>query len=160
MERNIYQKCRPEFNIMKHYAQSSSDGLGTSETGVLEDSPVTVRPGRDDTDVVGVLDSGQDSGGKNNLLPSLSNVDEVDTCQVEKLSVDNGHLRYCCKARAGVCIVVVIGVFVFFELIIGGCHKLLLWFLSSMSPLQPFLSDTLLSSCFPSSITNASALVF
>ena len=40
---------------------------------------MTVRSGRDDADVVGVVDGGQDSGGKDNLLPGLSDVDEVDS---------------------------------------------------------------------------------
>lgn len=61
--------------------ESASDGVGTSEAGVLEDSSVTVRSGRDDTDISRVVDGGKDSGSEDDLLPGLADVEEVDTCE-------------------------------------------------------------------------------
>lgn len=40
---------------------------------------MTVRSGRDDTNVGGVLDGGENSGGEDDLLPGLADVDDVDT---------------------------------------------------------------------------------
>jgi hypothetical protein len=40
---------------------------------------VTVRSGRDDGNVVGVLDGGEDSGSEDELLPGLADVEDVDT---------------------------------------------------------------------------------
>jgi len=59
--------------------ESSSNGLSTGEPSVLQDSSVTVGTSGDDTDVVGVVDGGEDSGSKDDLLPSLSDVDDVDS---------------------------------------------------------------------------------
>ena len=61
--------------------ETTSDGLSTGVGGVLEDGTVTVGTSRDDTDIVGVLNSGNDTGGENELFPGLANVDEVDTCE-------------------------------------------------------------------------------
>ena len=41
---------------------------------------MSVRSGTDDTDVVGVLDGGQDSGGQGDLGHGLADLDDVDTC--------------------------------------------------------------------------------
>lgn len=62
--------------------ESASDSLGTGEGAVLEDGTVTVGSGRDNTDVVGVLDGSEDTGSKNELLPGLADVDNVDTFAV------------------------------------------------------------------------------
>lgn len=59
--------------------ESAGDGLGTGESGELEDSSVSVRSGRDDGNVVGVLDGSEDSGSEDELLPGLSEVEDVDT---------------------------------------------------------------------------------
>lgn len=59
--------------------EATGDGLGTGGGRELEDSAVSVRAGRDDADVVGVVDGGEDTGSKDDLLPSLSNVDDVDS---------------------------------------------------------------------------------
>ena len=58
--------------------ESAGDGLGAGGGRELEDSSVSVRSGRDDADIVGVVDRGEDSGGEHNLLPGLSDVDQVD----------------------------------------------------------------------------------
>ena len=58
--------------------EAAGDRLGTGVGGVLEDRTVAVRAGRNDTDVVRVLDSGNDTGGENELLPGLADVDDVD----------------------------------------------------------------------------------
>lgn len=59
--------------------ESASDSLGAGVRSVLEDGTVAIWARRDDTDVVGVLDGGNDTGSENDLLPSLADVDEVDT---------------------------------------------------------------------------------
>jgi hypothetical protein len=59
--------------------ESAGDGLSTGEAGELEDGSVAVRSGRDDGDVVRVLDGSEDSGGEDELLPGLAEVDDVDT---------------------------------------------------------------------------------
>lgn len=41
---------------------------------------MTVWSSRDDGNVVGVLDGGEDSGSEDELLPSLTDVEDVDTC--------------------------------------------------------------------------------
>jgi len=60
-------------------SESSSDSLSTSVGSELEDGTVTVRTSRDDANIVGVLDGSDDTGGEDELLPGLSNVDNVDT---------------------------------------------------------------------------------
>ena len=40
---------------------------------------MTVGTGRDDTDVVGVLDGDDSTSGENDLLPGLADVKDVDT---------------------------------------------------------------------------------
>lgn len=59
--------------------ETTGNGLSASERGVLEDGTVTVRAGRDDGDVVGVVNGREDTGGEDNLLPGLANVEDVDT---------------------------------------------------------------------------------
>jgi len=59
--------------------KATCDRLGTSVGGVLEHCAVAVWAGGDDTDVVRVLDSGNDTGSENKLLPGLANVDDMDT---------------------------------------------------------------------------------
>ena len=58
--------------------KATSNGLRPSVCGKLEDGAVTVRAGGNYTDVVGVLDSGDDTSSKDKLLPSLADVDNVD----------------------------------------------------------------------------------
>lgn len=49
--------------------EATGDGGGTSVGGELEDGTLTVGTGRDDTDIGGVVNGGDDAGGQNNLLP-------------------------------------------------------------------------------------------
>jgi hypothetical protein len=65
-------------------SETSSDGLSSSVGSELEDGTVTVRTSRDDANIVGVLDGSDDTGGEDDLLPGLSNVDNVDTCFRER----------------------------------------------------------------------------
>lgn len=48
-------------------------------SSVLEHSSLTVWSSRDGTDILWVLNGGDDSSGENDLLPGLSNVDNVDS---------------------------------------------------------------------------------
>ena len=59
--------------------ETASNRLRASVCGELEDRTVAVRAGGDDTDIVRVLDGGDDTGSENDLLPGLANVDNVDT---------------------------------------------------------------------------------
>ena len=69
--------------------QSASNGVGTGETSVLQDRSVTVRSGRDDTDVRRVLDGSEDSCGQDDLLVGLADVDNIDTCRVARMSLSS-----------------------------------------------------------------------
>ena len=60
-------------------SETTSNRLRASVRGELEDRTVSVRAGRNYTDVVGVLDGGDDTSGEDELLPGLANVDDVDT---------------------------------------------------------------------------------
>lgn len=59
--------------------ESSSDSLSSGVGSELEDGTVTVRTSRDNANIVGVLDGSDDTGSEDDLLPGLSNVDNVDT---------------------------------------------------------------------------------
>ena len=59
--------------------EASGDGLGTSVGGVFEDGAVAIWASRDDTNVIWVLDSSDNTGSENELLPGLANVEDVDT---------------------------------------------------------------------------------
>lgn len=50
--------------------ESTGDGDGTGVCGELQDSTLTIRTGGDDTDIGGVVDSCDDAGSKNDLLPA------------------------------------------------------------------------------------------
>jgi hypothetical protein len=58
--------------------KSSGDGGGADVGSKLQDGSLSVGPGTDDDNIGGVLDGCDDTGGKNNFLPGLSNVDDVD----------------------------------------------------------------------------------
>jgi hypothetical protein len=49
--------------------EATSNGGSTSVGGELEDGTLTVGTGRDDTDVGGVVNGSDDTGGQDNLLP-------------------------------------------------------------------------------------------
>lgn len=53
--------------------ESSSDGNGASVGGELQDGTLTIGTGGDDTDIGGVVNGGDDTGGQNNLLPAVRN---------------------------------------------------------------------------------------
>lgn len=49
--------------------EATGNGDGTSVSGELEDGTLTIGTGGDDTDVGGVVNSGDDTGGEDDLLP-------------------------------------------------------------------------------------------
>lgn len=49
--------------------ETTSNSLGAGVGGELEDGTLTVGTSGDDTDIGGVVDSGDDTSGQNNLLP-------------------------------------------------------------------------------------------
>ena len=55
--------------------ETTGNGDGTSVGGELEDGTLTIRTGRDDTDVGGVVDSGDNTGSKDDLLPVSEKVE-------------------------------------------------------------------------------------
>lgn len=57
----------------------------------LEDGTVSVRAGRDDSYVGGVLDGGDDTRSEDDLLPGLGDVDDVDEVGAGLVDV-RGHL--------------------------------------------------------------------
>lgn len=59
--------------------ETASDRVSASVGSVLKDRTVTVWASGDDTDIVRVVDGSDDTGGQNELLPGLSNVQDVDT---------------------------------------------------------------------------------
>lgn len=60
-------------------SETSSNSLGTSEVGELVGSTLAIGTGRDDANISRVLNGGDDTGSKNNLLPDLADVDDVNT---------------------------------------------------------------------------------
>jgi len=48
-------------------------------SGKFQDCSLSVGTGTDNDDIGGILDRCNDTGGENELLPSLANVDNVDT---------------------------------------------------------------------------------
>ena len=63
--------------------EAACDRLRAGVGGVFEDSAMPVRPCRDHANVVRVLDGGNNPCSKDELLPRLSDVDNVDTCEEE-----------------------------------------------------------------------------
>lgn len=51
--------------------EATGDGGSTSVGSELEDSTLTVGTSRDDTDIGGVVDGGDDAGSEDNLLPVM-----------------------------------------------------------------------------------------
>lgn len=60
-------------------SETSSDRLSAGVGGELEDRTVAVGASRDNTDIVGVFDSSQNTSSENDLLPGLANVQNMDT---------------------------------------------------------------------------------
>ena len=58
--------------------ETASDGSCARVGGELEHGPVTVLPTGNDANVRRVLDGSENTGSKDDLLPSLAEVDEVD----------------------------------------------------------------------------------
>lgn len=61
------------------WGETTSNSLGSSEVSELVGSTLTVGTGRDNTDISGVLNGGNDTGSHDDLFPDLSNVDDVNT---------------------------------------------------------------------------------
>mmetsp|Transcript_828 Transcript_828/g.761 ORF Transcript_828/g.761 Transcript_828/m.761 type:complete len:283 (-) Transcript_828:74-922(-) len=61
------------------WCETSSDRVGSGVVSKLEDGAHTVGTGTDGDNISRVLDGNDNTGGKNNLLPSLSNVEDVNT---------------------------------------------------------------------------------
>ena len=60
--------------------ESPGNRLSADEGREFENGSVTVGSGGDDTDIVGVFDSRKDTSGEDELLPSLADVQNVNTC--------------------------------------------------------------------------------
>ena len=60
--------------------ETTSDGLSTGVGSEFEDGTLAVWASRNDTNVVGVLNSCDYTGGEDELFPSFSYVNDMDTC--------------------------------------------------------------------------------
>lgn len=69
--------------------------LSTSVRGVFQYGSVAIRSSRDNTNVVGVFDGGNDTGSKDQLLPGLANIEDVDACNVNT-EFNTCNDRYLC----------------------------------------------------------------
>lgn len=56
--------------------ETTGNSLGAGVGGELEDGTLTVGTSGDDTDISGVVDSGDDASGQNNLLPICGQMSE------------------------------------------------------------------------------------
>lgn len=82
--------------------EATGDGLGAGVGGELEDGTLTVGTGGDDTDVGGVVDSSDDAGGQDNLLP----VDSSILDDVQSFATDSSSSWLCyCEAHRGTVLV-------------------------------------------------------
>lgn len=63
------------------WGEAAGNGHGTGLGGELEDSAVAVRASRDNANIGRVLNSSDDTGSEDELLPSLGEVDHVDACK-------------------------------------------------------------------------------
>jgi hypothetical protein len=61
--------------------EATGNGRGASVGGELEDGTLTVRAGRDDADVGGVVNGDDDASGQDNLLPK--NNEALAECAIE-----------------------------------------------------------------------------
>jgi hypothetical protein len=59
--------------------ESSSNGLSTGAGCIFENGTVAVWTGRDDTDIIRVFNSGNDTSSENEFFPGLSNVENMNT---------------------------------------------------------------------------------
>lgn len=80
--------------------EATGDGSGTSVGRELEDGTLTVGTGRDDTDIGGVVDGGDDAGGQDNLLP-VRNGGVSDCAEFGVFSRDSVPLLRIASARKG-----------------------------------------------------------
>ena len=60
--------------------EAACDGLCAGAGSEFEHGALSVGTCADDTDVVGVLDCGNDAGCENEFFPGLADVDYVDAC--------------------------------------------------------------------------------
>ena len=60
--------------------ETTSDGLCTGVGSKFEYGTLTVRTSRDDTNIRRVVDGSDYACSKDDLFPSLADVNEVDTC--------------------------------------------------------------------------------
>lgn len=56
--------------------------MSTGVGSIFKDGAVAVRASRDDTNVIWVLDSSDNTGSENELLPGLANVEDMDTFSI------------------------------------------------------------------------------
>jgi len=85
--------------------ETTSDGLNTEVLGELEDGALTIRTLRNDDDVLGVLDAGDDAGSEDELLPGGLKVDDVNTISTSlehvgshaRIQVDSADVRLTCQ---------------------------------------------------------------
>jgi len=67
-------------------SETTSDSLSTGVGGKFQDGTMAIGTGGNDTDIIRVLDSSDDTSSKNKFLPSLANVENMDTCEIQNTS--------------------------------------------------------------------------
>jgi len=63
--------------------ETTSDSLSASVGGKFQDGTVAVGTGGNDTNIIGVFDSSDDTSSKDKFLPSLANVENMNTCEIQ-----------------------------------------------------------------------------
>jgi len=68
-------------------------GDGSNVVGELDNGSLSIRSGRDNDNISGVLDGNDSSGGQLNLLPGLLEIDDVDTTLEGFMGDIRGHVE-------------------------------------------------------------------
>ena len=76
--------------------ETTSDGDGTGVGGELQDSALSVRTSRNDTDIGGVVDGCDDAGCKDDLLPERENCQLLMLCVCAKRESNRNELCQDC----------------------------------------------------------------
>jgi len=64
-------------------SETTSDSLSAGVGGKFQDGTMTIGTGRNDTNIIRVFDSSDDTSSKDKFLPSLANVENVNTCEIQ-----------------------------------------------------------------------------
>ena len=60
-------------------SESASNGSSANVCGEFQDCPLSIRSGADNSDICGILNGCDNPSSKDDFLPGLANVDDVNT---------------------------------------------------------------------------------